>query len=101
MHFTEEEHVPIASEGPPRGRTQEEWASISTTPTGCAACHSIAGCAASGPAGRHPRAGAALHRRLDGLVDADYLRESIITPQRKVVMGFSAPCRATTSVTTR
>lgn len=90
LHFTEEEQEPIASEGPPRGRTQEEWGEYLYDAHGCAACHSIAGVRGIGGSldgilgqTRHFTDGA------DGVVDRDYLRESIITPQRKVVMGFS------------
>jgi cytochrome c oxidase subunit 2 len=86
----DEEHFPVASEGPPRGRTLEQWGAYLYDAHGCAACHSIAGVRGVGGSlnrivgqTRHFTDGS------DGQVDADYLRESIITPQRKVVMGFS------------
>ncbi|MCA9534288.1 MAG: cytochrome c [Myxococcales bacterium] len=89
-HYSAEEQYPVASEGPPRGRTLEEWGAYLYDAHGCAACHSIAGVRGVGGSldrimgqTRHFTDGS------DGVVDADYLRESIITPQRKVVMGFS------------
>lgn len=89
-HYAREEQYPVASEGPPRGRTLEEWGAYLYDAHGCAACHSIAGVRGVGGSldrivgqTRHFTDGS------DGVVDEDYLRESIITPQRKVVMGFS------------
>ena len=85
-----EDLYPVASEGPPRGRTLEQWGAYLYDAHGCAACHSIAGVRGVGGSldrimgqTRHFTDGS------DGVVDTDYLRESIITPQRKVVMGFS------------
>ena len=87
---TEEVQYPVASEGPPRGRTLEQWGAHLYDAHGCAACHSVAG--VRGVGGSLDRImGQTRHFTdgTDGVVDDDYLRESIITPQRKVVMGFS------------
>jgi len=89
-HFTAEEDIPIASEGPPRGRTQEEWGEYLYDAHGCAACHSIAGVRGIGGS-LDGIVGQTRHFTddTDGVVDRDYLRESIMTPQRRVVLGFS------------
>jgi cytochrome c oxidase subunit 2 len=89
--LNEPELIPIASQGPPRGRTLEQWGVDLFDSHGCAACHSVAGVRGVGGSldgimgqTRHFTDGS------DGVVDETYLRESIVVPQRHVVMGFAS-----------
>ena len=86
-----EELTPIPSEGPPGGRTMEEWGGYLFTLNGCGGCHGAEGLRGVGGA----LSGIIGQRRhfTDGRearVDEAYLRQSIVAPRRDVVLGFQA-----------
>jgi cytochrome c oxidase subunit 2 len=69
--------------------TPEEWGKIQRDEKGCATCHSIDGSRGQGPSWKG--IWGKLEKLSDGkevLVDENYVRESMMFPQAKIVAGF-------------
>jgi cytochrome c oxidase subunit II len=78
----------LASEGEPDARRGEQL----YTELGCQACHSLTGAVGVGPSWRGLY-GQTNHPLADGstvVVDEEYLYESIVAPNAKIVAGFNA-----------
>ena len=69
--------------------TPEEWGKIQRDEKGCATCHSIDGSRGQGPSWKG--IWGKMEKLSDGkevLVDENYVRESMVFPQAKIVAGF-------------
>jgi cytochrome c oxidase subunit 2 len=74
---------------PPKANRQAEWGALQWDRKGCKACHTIDGTSSKGPTwkglfGKME----ALNNGTSVLVDEEYLRESMMNPNAKVVQGF-------------
>lgn len=72
------------------GMTLEEYGAVLYNKKGCVTCHSIDGSANNGPSFLNKFG--TMESLTDGgsvLIDENYLRESILEPQRKVVLGYA------------
>lgn len=87
----------MMAEGPkrPDGLTEPQWGAKLYRENACLTCHSVDGAKGTGPTwkgmfGQPAGLNAALSGGLDSaLVDENYVRESILKPNAKVVAGFS------------
>ena len=88
---TEQEYEEFLREGPPmpEGLTPAQWGEQLYTQMACNTCHSLDGSASPGPTWRGLFGRS--ERLADGstqTVDENYIRESILTPQAKIVDGY-------------
>ena len=79
--------LPIGDEW--KNHSPEEWGKIQWEQKGCQSCHNIDGTKSKGPSWKG--IWGKMEKLNDGkevLVNADYVRESMMQPQAKIVAGF-------------
>jgi cytochrome c oxidase subunit 2 len=90
---TQAEYEDILENGPPeeRGKPLNELGALVYVNLGCSTCHSVDGTAGQGPSWKGIFG--QQHKMAAGesmLVDENYIRESILEPQKHIVQGYGA-----------
>ncbi len=78
-----------AAVGPPEGKTTEQWGEILYKSKNCFGCHTVDGSKGAGPSWKGKFG--STETLSDGSqikIDENYIRESMLDPQAKIVQGF-------------